>query len=74
MLVAILQAPLLLPIFALIPSSAFAAVTSIIYVLVDLLSTNALIYIAESGQAASSRLFISPRKEKKWDSNAIGAA
>ena len=73
-LLLIQKAPLLLPIFALIPPSAFAAITSTIYIVVDLLSTNALIQIAESGQAVLSRLFTSPRMGSQWDSVAIGAA
>ncbi|KAL2057926.1 hypothetical protein ABVK25_001543 [Lepraria finkii] len=68
------QAPLLLSLFALIPSSLFSPLTSLLYIALDLLCTNALIQIAESREAGSSRLFTSPRKELKWDSIAIGAA
>lgn len=69
-----MKAPLLLPLFALIPSSAFSILTSLLYILLDLLSANALIQIADSGQSTSTRLFTSSRKDKKWDSIAIGAA
>lgn len=68
------QAPLLLPLFALIPPSLFSPLTALIYVLVDLLCANALIRITESGESGSSRLFTSPRKNMKWDSIAVAAA
>ncbi|KAL2038257.1 hypothetical protein N7G274_008906 [Stereocaulon virgatum] len=68
------QAPLLLSLFALIPSSIFSPLTSLLYIALDLLCVNALIQIAESDEAGSSRLFTSPRRELKWDSVAIGAA
>lgn len=68
------QAPLLLPLFALVPSSLFSPITSLFYIALDLLCANALIQIAESGEAGSSRLFTSPRRGLKWDSVAIGAA
>ncbi|KAK3177927.1 hypothetical protein OEA41_000059 [Lepraria neglecta] len=68
------QAPLLLSLFALIPSSLFSPLTSLLYIALDLLCANALIQIAESGEAGSSRLFTSPRNELKWDGIAIGAA
>ena len=67
------QAPLLLPLFALIPPSIFSALTALLYVAVDLLCAHALIQIAESGEAAQTRLFTSPRKDIKWDSLAVGA-
>ena len=69
-----LQAPLLLPLFALIPPSLFSPLTALLYVLVDLLCANALIRITESGESGSSRLFTSPRKELKWDSIEVAAA
>lgn len=64
----------MLPLFALIPDSAFSLFTSLLYIFLDLLCTDALITIAESGESFSSRLFTSPRKDIKWDSVAIGAA
>ena len=70
----IIQAPLLLPLFALIPRSIFSSVTSLLYLTLDLLCANALIRIAESGEAGSSRLFTSPRRQLKWDTVAVGAA
>lgn len=68
------QAPLLLPLFALIPSSVFPFLTSLLYVFLDILCAEAIIQIADSGQSTSSRQFISPRKDIKWDSLPIGAA
>ncbi|KAF4636257.1 hypothetical protein G7Y89_g1820 [Cudoniella acicularis] len=69
------QAPILLPLFSLLPSSAtYPAFTYLLYILVDLLSANALMKIAESGEAGSSKLYTSPRKDKKWTSHAIAAA
>jgi phosphatidylinositol glycan class U len=69
------QAPLLLPLFSLLPSSAtYPAFTYLLYILVDLLSANALMKIAESGEAGSSKLYTSPRKDKKWSGLAIAAA
>ncbi|TAQ90802.1 hypothetical protein B7494_g848 [Chlorociboria aeruginascens] len=69
------QAPLLLPLFSLLPSSAtYPAFTYLLYILVDLLSANALMKIADSGEAGSSKHYASPRKDKKWSSLAIAAA
>ncbi|KAL8721395.1 MAG: hypothetical protein Q9225_001910 [Loekoesia sp. 1 TL-2023] len=67
------QAPLFLPLFALIPPAVFGAVTAILYILVDLVCADAVIRVAEAGVARSSRLFSSPRKDIKWDSLAAGA-
>ncbi|KAI4120909.1 MAG: hypothetical protein LQ338_006682 [Usnochroma carphineum] len=67
-------APLFLPLFALIPPSLFQIVTALLYTLVDLVCANAVIRIADSGVASSSRLYTSPRKDIKWDSIAVGAA
>jgi GPI-anchor transamidase subunit U len=66
---------LLLPLFSLLPSSStYPIFTYILYIIVDLLSANALMKIAESGEAGSSKLFTSPRKDKRWSSFAIAAA
>lgn len=68
------QAPLLLPLFSLLPdSSNYPIFTYLLYVGIDLLSANALMKIAESGESGSSRLYTSPRKDKKWDSVYIAA-
>lgn len=68
------QAPLLLPLFSLLPSFAsWPVFTYLLYIAVDLLSANALIKIAESGEAGSSALFTSPRKEKRWSGTVVAA-
>jgi phosphatidylinositol glycan class U len=69
------QAPLLLTLFSLLPnSSTYPIFTYLLYTFVDLLSANALMKIAESGEAGSSKLFTSPRKDKRWNDFAIAAA
>ncbi|KAL3418079.1 GPI transamidase subunit PIG-U [Phlyctema vagabunda] len=69
------QAPLLLPLFSLLPSSSSHPVfTYILYILVDLLSADALMKIADSGEAGCSKLFTSPRKDRRWSSFAVAAA
>jgi phosphatidylinositol glycan class U len=68
------QAPLLLPLFSLLPDPARAPLaTNMLYTAVDLLSANALAQVAESGFASVTRLFASPRKELRWSSMAIAA-
>ncbi|KAF1982553.1 PIG-U-domain-containing protein [Aulographum hederae CBS 113979] len=68
------QAPLLLPLFSLLPdASSFPLPTNLLYILVDLLSACALYQIAETGQAVSSRLFTSPRKELRGNSLSVAA-
>ncbi len=69
------QAPLLLPVFSLLPSSStHPGLTYLLYILVDILSANALMKIAESEVSGCSRLYISPRKDKRWSSLSIAAA
>ena len=60
--------------FALIPCAAFSLMTSILYILFDLLCAEALVQIADSCESTTSRLFTSPRKDIKWDSLAVAAA
>jgi phosphatidylinositol glycan class U len=68
------QAPLFLPLFSLLPnSSGFPIFTYLLYIAVDLLSANALQKIADSGEAVSSALFTSPRREKRWSGLVIAA-
>ncbi|CAK7206427.1 hypothetical protein SEUCBS139899_009221 [Sporothrix eucalyptigena] len=66
------QAPLLLPLFSLLPSS-LPIFTYLLYIVVDLLSANALVHIAESGEAGASAKFTSPRREKRWSGFVIAA-
>ncbi|KAL2131882.1 hypothetical protein VTI74DRAFT_4467 [Chaetomium olivicolor] len=68
------QAPLFLPLFSLLPSfSSLPIFTYLLYIGVDLLSANALWRIADSGEAGSSALFTSPRREKRWSGYVIAA-
>jgi phosphatidylinositol glycan class U len=69
------QAPLLLPLFSLLPNvKAWPIFTSLLYILVDLLSAEALCRIAESGEAGQSKLFTSPRRAKRASGLAVAAA
>ncbi|KAF2264385.1 CDC91 cell division cycle 91-like protein [Lojkania enalia] len=68
------QAPLLLPLFSLLPNTSYYPfATNLVYIAVDLLGANALMQIAESGQSATTRLFKSSRNDLRWSSVAIGA-
>ncbi|KAI1477092.1 hypothetical protein K445DRAFT_314349 [Daldinia sp. EC12] len=68
------QAPLLLPLFSLLPDpSAYPIFAYILYIIVDLLSADALYKIAESGEASASRLFTSARKERRWSGYIVAA-
>ncbi|KAK3299928.1 GPI transamidase subunit PIG-U [Chaetomium fimeti] len=68
------QAPLLLPLFSLLPSiTRLPIFTYLLYIAVDLLSASALWRIADSGEAGSSALFTSPRREKRWSGLVIAA-
>jgi phosphatidylinositol glycan class U len=68
------QAPLLLPLFALLPSPAdYPIATTVLYIVVDLLSAYAIGQIANSGQNVATRLFTSSRKNLRWSSLAITA-
>ncbi|KAH8816411.1 GPI transamidase-like protein component PIG-U [Xylogone sp. PMI_703] len=69
------QAPLFLPLFSLLPnSSSYPIFTYLLYIAIDLLSANALMQIAESGEAGSSKHFTSPRRDRRWSSFAIAAS
>ncbi|KAH3972414.1 hypothetical protein HBI25_009600 [Parastagonospora nodorum] len=68
------QAPLLLPLFALLPSPTdYPIATDVLYIVVDLLSAYAIGQIANSGQSVATRLFTSSRKNLRWSSLAITA-
>ncbi|KAK6949353.1 hypothetical protein Daesc_009428 [Daldinia eschscholtzii] len=68
------QAPLLLPLFSLLPDpSTYPIFAYILYIIVDLLSADALYKIAESGEASASRLFTSARKERRWSGYIVAA-
>jgi phosphatidylinositol glycan class U len=68
------QAPLLLPLFSLLPNFAtLPLLTDLVYVALDLLSARALWRIADSGEAGSSALFTSPRRAKRWSGFVLAA-
>ncbi|KAL4954749.1 GPI transamidase subunit PIG-U [Aspergillus filifer] len=68
------QAPLLLPIFSLLPNAQeYPLPTALFYSLVDLLNANALVTISDSAQARSGRLYTSTRKGIKWDGALVAA-
>ncbi|KAJ5824177.1 hypothetical protein N7447_006517 [Penicillium robsamsonii] len=68
------QAPLLLPMFALLPDATNSLLpTSIFYFLVDLLNANALVTISTSGQSVKSRLHSAVRKHVRWDGVSVAA-
>jgi GPI-anchor transamidase subunit U len=63
-----------LPLFSLLPSFTTAPIfTYLLYIAVDLLSASALATIADSGEAVSSKLFTSPRKDRRWSGMVIAA-
>lgn len=69
-----LQAPLLLPLFSLLPNPSYHPfATNLVYTVVDLLSAYAMMQIALSGQAVMSRVFTSTRKDMRWSSVAVAA-
>jgi len=69
------QAPLLLPLFSLLPDvKAYPIFTAILYIIVDILSAEALASLAESGEAGASKLFKSPRRGRKWSGLVVAAA
>src|ERR1700733_2301354 len=70
-----LQAPILLPIFSILPDPAFTnTAIGALYTLVDLVNANALEAIADSGEAVSTRLFTSSRSKDRLHSTAVSAA
>lgn len=69
------QAPLLLPFFSLLPDNrTLPIITFLLYIVLDILTADALSKIADSGEAGNTRLFTSPRKEKKWSGVQVAAA
>ncbi|KAF9735467.1 hypothetical protein PMIN04_006875 [Paraphaeosphaeria minitans] len=66
--------PLLLPLFSLLPdASHHPFATNLLFTAIDLLSAHALARIADSGHAAATRLFQSPRQGLRWSTAAIAA-
>ncbi|KAI1358842.1 GPI transamidase subunit PIG-U [Xylaria arbuscula] len=68
------QAPLLLPLFSLLPNaSMYPFFTYLVYIVVDIATADALYQIAESGEAAASKLFTSARKDRRWSGYVVAA-
>ena len=68
------QAPLLLPLFSLLPNAqSFPLPTAVFYSLIDLVNANALATISDSGQAVSGRFYSALRKHIRWDGVSIAA-
>jgi GPI-anchor transamidase subunit U len=68
------QAPLLLPLFAMLPDTkVFSLPTDVMYIALDLISAYSLVQLAESGVAMSTTLFTSPRKNVKYGTVAVAA-
>ncbi|KAF2754395.1 PIG-U-domain-containing protein [Pseudovirgaria hyperparasitica] len=68
------QAPLLLPIFNLLPNATtYPFFTNLMYIIVDLMGGHMIMKLAETGESTSSRLYVSPRSELRWSSISIGA-
>ena len=70
------QAPLLLPLFSLLPSRATALgrlVSVLLYTSLDVLIASNLYDIAASGAPHTSRLYVSPRKVRSWQPTSVVA-
>ncbi|KAJ5580652.1 hypothetical protein N7450_006953 [Penicillium hetheringtonii] len=68
------QAPLLLPLFSLLPDIHNNPIpTAIFYFLVDLMNAYALVTISESGQSIQSRFHSAVRKHVRWDGVSVAA-
>jgi len=69
------QAPLLLPLFALLPDPARAPLaTDAFFAAIDVLTAYALAQLADTYCAARARRFTSPRHRLRWSSTATAAA
>lgn len=68
------QAPLLLPLFSVLDPFRNDLSVALLYIVLDLLGANALVKIADTGEAASPRLYTSPRKGLKYSSLSVAAA
>lgn len=70
------QAPLLLPLFSLLPSASTwigRLISIVLYTGLDVLTANCLYGISESGAAYTSRLYSSPRKDRSWQPISVAA-
>lgn len=69
------QAPLLLPVFSLLPEYHLKPFwTHLVFLLADIFTALALVTIADSNISRVSRLFTSTRKNSHWTGTAIAAA
>lgn len=72
----VFQAPLLLPLFSLLPtpSAWFGRILSVtLFASLDFCSADALFSIASSGAAPVSSVYRSPRKERAWQPVSVAA-
>ena len=63
------QAPLLLPLFSLLPSPSTwigQMISVLLFTALDILSADSLYQIAAAGAAPMSSLYVSPRKDRSW--------
>ncbi|KAJ5225347.1 hypothetical protein N7468_006572 [Penicillium chermesinum] len=68
------QAPLLLPLFALLPDvTQYPLPTALFFFGVDLVNAYALSTISDSGQSVKSRLHSAMRKHIRWDGASVAA-
>lgn len=70
------QAPLLLPLFSLLPSPSLWAgriASILLYTALDVLSADCLYDIAKSGAAAVSSVYRSPRADRSWQPESVVA-
>ncbi|KAI9783580.1 MAG: hypothetical protein M1816_001331 [Peltula sp. TS41687] len=69
------QPPLLLPITApFLNASNLPLITDILYIIMDLITANALMRIAHVADSTSTELFPSERRNIRWSSVSLGAA
>ena len=69
------QAPLLLPLFSILPAAVQIGLASgILYTIIDLLNAYALGTIADSAESTSTRFYTSPRKDDRLSGDIISAA
>lgn len=69
-----MKAPLLLPIFSLLPNARDHPLpTALFFAIIDLVNANALVTISDSNQAVSGRLYSALRKQIRWDGIEVAA-
>lgn len=74
LLTTVIKAPLLLPIFSLLPNARdYPLPTALFFAIIDLVNANALVTISDSNQAVSGRLYSALRKQIRWDGVEVAA-